>query len=205
MKRLLVLTLLVVTTSSASPRRVVHIPTIGELCPGGEDWDKVTTCIKRQAPAAKIIRDQPDLKLVRVAENTRFGGLYLYTHPKQWKLSGEVRTYQDFDLLSFEPGTFGKRSGYRIDIGMAQESAITFDPESGVVVPALFVYKLTSLCLGEGYGCVQMTTSCDVLVHGKAYNSFRGKLVYENKQLKVVGDRSNAGQYCTQGELVMQD
>src|SRR6185503_16229628 len=148
MKRWIVLALLVVTTSSASPRRVVHIPTIGELCPGGEDWDKVATCIKRQAPGAKIVRDTADIKLVRVAENGRFGGLYLYTHPKQWKMAGEVRTYQDFELLTFEPATYGKRSGYRIDIGMAQPSAIAMDPQvNESIVTALFMYKLTSLCL----------------------------------------------------------
>jgi len=203
MKRLMVIALLLVTTSSASPRRVVHIPQLNELCPGGEDWDKVAECIKRQAPFT-LLRDSATVKLVNIEERSRIGGIYLYTHSERWALRGEVRLYQERDLLSFERATYGKHSGYRIEVGLSTSSFVSLDGGE-TVVPAVFRYKQTSLCLDESYGCLQMNTACDVLVHGKAYNSFRGKLVYEDKQLKVVGDRANAGQYCVQGELVIQD
>jgi hypothetical protein len=201
MKRLVVIALLLVTTSSASPRRVVHIPTISELCPGGESWDKIGECIKRQAPF-KLLRDEENLKLVQIDEPYRFGGLYIYTHPKQWKLHGEVRLYQPHEVLAFDRVTFGKRSGYRIDVGISAASSVSFDGETSVDM--LIRQKLTNLCFDNSY-CMQVTTACDVFVHGKAYYSFRGKVVYENRQLKIVGDRTNAGQYCAQGELLSVD
>ena len=203
MKRIVVLALLLATAGTASARRkrVVHIPTIGELCPGGAEWDKVTACIKRQSPF-KLLRDESGVKLVQIAENSRFSGLYIYTHDKQWKLQGEIRLHQAHDLLAFERVTMGKRSGFRVDVGTSTPSAITIDGET--TLPAVFRYKLTSLCFLNSY-CMQMTTSCDVLLRGKAYYAFRGKVVYERGQIKVVGDRSNAGQYCQQAELVGSD
>jgi hypothetical protein len=202
MKRLVVIAFILVTAGSAASRRVVRMPTLRDLCPAGASWEKVSSCIERQVQF-KLVRDEPNVKLIQVAGGARFSGLYLYTHGDNWKLQGEVHLYQDFELLSFGRATFGKHGAYRIEIGMTSATAISLDGETNV--NANFRYQLTNLCLDESVGCLQLTTSCDVLVHGRAYNTFRGKLVYEDKQLKVVGDRTAAGQYCAQGELVMQD
>src|SRR5262245_649380 len=112
MKRIIVIALLLFSASSASPRRVVRMPTIRELCPGGAEWDKIAACIKRQTPFT-VVRDDDDVKLLRVDERSRFNGLYLFTHAKDWKLQGEVRVYQEHDLLRFDRATYGKHVGYR--------------------------------------------------------------------------------------------
>ncbi|HEY5925468.1 MAG TPA: hypothetical protein VIV11_27475 [Kofleriaceae bacterium] len=201
MKRMIVIALLLASVSPASSRRVVHIPTIGELCPGSAEWDKVATCIRRQSPF-KLARDEVGVKLVQIAEGSRFAGLYIYTLDKQWKLQGEMRLYQAHDLLQFERVTMGKRTGFRLDVGTAMPSAISVDGETSM--PAVFRYKLTSLCFVNSY-CMQMNTACDVLVRGKAMYSFRGEVVHEGGKIKVVGDRSNTGAYCQQPELVGSD
>lgn len=191
-----------VMTSTASARRVVHIPTLAELCPGNGEWNKVAECVKRQAPF-KLLRDEAKLKLLRIdADRRHFGGYYIYTYDKQWKLYGSLPQYQAADMLAFEPVTYGVRSGYRVDIGVSAQSGISLDGET--TIPAEMRYRMTALCFGGGY-CTQFMTACDVLVRGRAYYTFRGKLWYENKQLKVIGDRSRAGPSCVQHEVVMVD
>ena len=202
MKRYVVIALLAGMIGTASSRRVVHIPTIAELCPANADWDKLAACVKRQAPFT-LIRNDANLKLLHIAGDRRnFGGYYVFTHDKQWQLYGTAPLYQAADLLQFERVTLGSRTGYRIDVGTTSASAISLDGETSI--PAVIRYRLTSLCFGGGY-CTNVITGCDVLVHGRAYFTFRGKLVHENKQIKIAGDRSRAGQYCAQGELVMND
>ena len=202
MKRLVVIALLAAMTGTAAGRRVVHIPSIGELCPANADWDKLATCVKRHAPF-KLLRDGASLKLLHIDGGRRnFGGYYVFTYDKQWRLHGHVPTYSAGDLLQFERVTFGSRAGYRVDLGTTTMSAITVDDETSI--PALYRHRITALCFGGGY-CTQVITECDVMVHGRAYFTFRGKLVHENKQLKVIGDRSRAGAYCEQAELVMNE
>ena len=203
MKRLIVIVFLLVTAGTASARRAVRLPTLRDLCPGGASWEKVSPCIERQTQF-KVLRDEPNLKLIAIAGGARFYGIYLYTHRDDWQLRGEVRVYQENEVLAFSRATFGKHTGFRIDVGLTSTTSISLDGGE-TNVPARFRYQVTALCFDDGFYCTQVTTSCDVLFHGKAINTFRGKLVYEDKQLKVVGDRSMAGQYCTQADLVLQD
>lgn len=183
-------------------RRVVHIPTLGELCPGNTEWRKVAECIKRQG-AFTLERDEERVKVVHVTEKSRMGGLYIYTLGKQWKLRGELRLYQDHDVLGFTHVTFGKHSGVRLDAGLAMPTSFSLDGET--TMPATLRQEHTLVCFDDRSGCVQMMTSCDLLLRGKAYYTFRGKLVYADRQLKVVGDRGKAGNYCVQPELVLAD
>ena len=67
---------------------------------------------------------------------------------------------------------------------------------AGTRAPAIVDRKLAILCAGTGYYCTALTTSCDVLIHGKAYWSYRGKLVIERSMARVEGDRRNAGDIC---------
>ena len=99
--------------------------------------------------------------------------------------------------------TLGKHSGFRLDAGVATTTSMSLDGET--TMPAVLRQRLTLLCFDEGFGCTQMMTACDLLLHGKAYYSFRGKVVYANHAIKVVGDRRNAGAYCQQAELVLSD
>lgn len=185
-------------------RRVVHIPTLGELCPGNAEWSKVLTCIERAgARTFTLVRDEPRVKVVRITERSRLGGLYIYMLGKQWQLRGELRLYQDHEVLAFTHVTFGKHMGVRLDAGMAMPTSFSFDGET--TMPATLRQEHTLVCFEDRQGCVQVMTSCDLLLRGKAYHSFRGELVYANRQLKVIGDRGKAGNYCVQAELVLAD
>src|SRR5690348_1249056 len=113
MKRALVL--LVLLAASADARRVVHIPTLSELCPGNGEWDKVAQCIRRQSPF-KVLRETDDLKLVRIEQGGRLNGIYLYRHTKQWSLRGSLRLDDEADMIGFERITLGARTGYRLDV-----------------------------------------------------------------------------------------
>jgi hypothetical protein len=206
MNRLIVVALLMLPASTAQARRrVIHIPTIGELCPAAAEWTKVVGCIKRQSGVGpiKLLRDDANLKLLHLAEG-RFAGLYVYVHRKQWTLLGEMRLYQQFDVLGFAPVKFGEHTGHRLDVGFATQSAVVLDGES--TVPAMFRSVLTMLCFDDSHACsLQVMTSCDVIVHGRTFFTFRGQLVYEERQLRLAGDRRNAGQYCTVSEVLLTD
>lgn len=199
-KRLLVAVVLV--AASAEARRVVHIPTLGELCPGHAEWEKVEQCIRRQGTMT-LERDQRDAKLVRLGPQSRLAGIALYTNAKQWRMRGEVRLSQDHEVLGFQRATYGKRSAYRIDIGMSVATRIPLDDET--LVPGVLRHRLTLLCFDDSTGCAQVITACDALVHGKAVHSFRGQLVYENRKLEVRGDRRNVGGSCTAEDLVFEE
>jgi hypothetical protein len=203
-KRIIVAALVMVSAAPASSRRVVHIPTLGELCPGGAVWDKIAGCITRQVErgAVKLLRDDDAVKLVHIREGGRLAGLYLYRHAKHWKLIGELRRYEPLELLGFARVTFDKYTGHRIDVGFSSMSAITIHDSH---LPALFRSRMTMLCFDDDDDCVHLMTSCDVLVHGKALHSFRGTLVYEERQLRLVGDRTHAGQYCGAIDVVRDD
>jgi hypothetical protein len=188
--------------AGADARRVVHIPTLADLCPGNAEWSKVAECIKRHG-AFKLARDEARVKLVYVTDVGRFGGLYVYMFNKQWQLRGDLRMWQETDLLGFEHIAFGKHRGYRVDTGVSMPTSYSFDGETSV--PAVLRQSLTLVCFDDAFGCTQVMTACDLMFHGKAYFSFRGKLVYEARQLKIVGDRGNAGMYCVQPELVVSD
>jgi hypothetical protein len=185
----------------ADARRVVHMPTIAELCPGNAEWQKVAECLKRQSPF-KLVRDEARVKVVDIPGTSRFAGIYVYGHGKQWQLRGELRVYEEHELLRFERVTLGNHAGYRLDAGIAVATSYSLDGETSI--PAVLRQTQTLVCF-EDAGCSQVMTSCDLLVHGKALYSFRGKLAYMKKQLQVVGDRKNAGGYCQQPELVLDD
>jgi hypothetical protein len=202
MKRLVIIALLLVA-SHAHARRVVHIPTLRELCPGGPEWAKVAACIKRLGEF-KLVRDEERVKVIVIPEGTRFAGLYLYSQTKQWTLRGELPRYKPTDIFGFARVRFGAHDGYRLDIGMASPTTFSADGESASA-SAVFRQTVTLLCFDDQPACIETMTACDLLVHGKAYASFRGKLVYADRQLRVVGDRRNAGAYCPASELVVSD
>lgn len=200
MTRAMVL-LLVVLAANADARRVVHIPTLRELCPGNDSWDDVAQCIRRQAPFT-LERDEAGIKVVNLGALGQLSGIYVYRFDKKWTLRGDLRLYQPRDLLRVERVAFGRHTGYRLDIGIATEMPMSFDEETAV--PAVLRQQLTLLCF-DGADCLEIITSCDLLLRGRAYSSFRGALQYADGQLRVVGDRRNAGTMCAQAEVALTD
>jgi hypothetical protein len=204
MKRAVIVMLLVLA-ASADARRVIHIPTLAELCPGNDSWDRVAQCIRRQS-SFQLERDAAAIKVVNIAPGMAgrhsLSGIYVYRFDKKWTLHGVLRVYQPRELLRFERITFGAHTGYRLDVGITTNMPFSFDDET--MIPGVLRQQLTLLCFDEG-GCQQIVTACDLLVHGKAYASFRGTLRYVERQLRVVGDRRHAGAMCAQPELVLTD
>jgi hypothetical protein len=202
MKRLVVVLVMLVATH-AHAKRVVHIPTLRELCPGGGEWSKVAECIRRHG-TVKVVRDDAQVKIVALAEGGRLNGVYLYSLTKQWTLRGELPNYQPQDVFGFARVRFGNHVGYRLDVGVSSPTTFSADGET-TAASAVFRQTVAMLCFDDAPTCIETMVSCDFLVHGKAYSSFRGTLVYANKQLKVVGDARNAGPYCKHDELVLAD
>ena len=190
-----------VAANRADARRVVHIPTLGELCPGNADWAKVEQCIRRHGPLT-FERNTKDVKLVRLGPQSRIAGIALYVHDKTWRLRGELRLYQEHELLGFQRATYGRRGAYRIDLGTS--SATNIQLADDTLVLGVLRHRLALECFDDG-GCLQAMTGCEALVHGKAVMTFRGRLVHEDGALRNVGDRRQAGALCSPPELVVTD
>jgi hypothetical protein len=188
--------------SPASARRVVHIPKMAELCPGNADWNKVEQCVRRHGQWT-LERDTRDVKLLRLPDTSRFAGFLLYVNDRGWKIRGELRQYHPYEVLAFKHAKLGPRTGYLLELGGIYRTSTLVDQETTIEVSVR--HKLTAICLDDRVGCMQVVTACDTMYRGRALYTFRGSLVYEGRELKVVGDRSNAGPLCSQSELVLTD
>lgn len=202
MRYLAAVAFVLVLATPAQARRVVQLPRLADLCPGNENWAKVEACIRRHGQLT-IEHADADAKLVRVRAPSLISGLYLYRHRAKWEYLGELGVYADPELLGFSRVRFGPHAGYRVDAGVASSRGLSLD---GVTtISAVFRERFTLVCFEGSFGCFAMTTACDMLVGGKAYYTFRGTLVYDHHELRVVGDRTAAGSICTQAEVVFRD
>ena len=200
--RALAVAMVLLVTSAAEAKRVVRLPTLRELCPGGDDWSQITSCFTRHGKHT-ILRDDATAKIVSFATGSRIAGIYFYVEQaKRWQLRGELRMYNEHELVGFSRVSFGKHAAYRMDVGMSVQTSLSLDGETSRF--ATLRLKRTVLCFDKHGACFTMTTACDVLVRGRAYHSFRGTLVTENGMLKVKGDRRAAGPSCQQHEDVYQ-
>src|SRR6185312_6688778 len=93
--------------------------------------------------------------------------------------------------LDFSRITLGKHDVVRIDLGS------TARDEDRIVQRHEQLY-----CTGTGYRCSGVVIACDVLVAGKALETFRGTVSWKNNALHVAGDRSRAHNECEQAEDV---
>jgi hypothetical protein len=181
--------------------RVVMMPSIPRSCPGSSTWQATLACIERFG-TAKILRSQGAVRLVqlRARENDfRTSGLYLYVQEKKrWHIGGTI-----FDpkpkVIGFSTPSYDHRKLFRIDLVYAANEEILVDE---VTSRNAFVRRKTSMfCSGESSSCSDIVTACDVFVGGRLLATFRGALAYEGGGvMSVTGDRSRAGEQCTQPE-----
>lgn len=184
---------------------VIEEPGIYYACPNGKRWDAVAACLGKHGRPA-IVKEAPGAKLVRLdqSENGVWvdGGVYLYVEYKQqWKIAGSFfGRGSSYELQKLEPMTSGKASGYRFDIALATPLSVMVD---GLTVQRGIrrAYQ-TMFCHGQNQYCAQAIRSCEVLVHGGAYWTFRGAMTIDGNQVTIAGDRSHAGSHCTQPERV---
>lgn len=66
---------LVMLGGRADAKRVVHIPTLAELCPANAEWSSVAQCIRRHVQFT-FVRDEEQLKVIDVdSGGGYFGGI----------------------------------------------------------------------------------------------------------------------------------
>jgi hypothetical protein len=197
MTRIALLVLLVLTGTASA--RVVMTPAIPRQCRELESWDKVMTCVKRFGEA-KVAKELPGAKLIAVTKpNFRVPGLYLYREKgKHWVIAGMFEANGTFEVFSLSKPTIAKHIGYRIDVGIVEDS-------SGEGSKSIIQQKISVFCSGESYFCSDVMTSCDYLVDGRARESFRGKLTIKNDTVKVTGDSSRSGTMCVAGSEIQLD
>jgi hypothetical protein len=195
---MLVCLLVIAATASA---RVVRLPPVVEYCGGELTSDEVLACT-RKLGEAKVERTLPHARLVRVPgrdTSPSSPGYYVFVENHgHWHLAGIHEG--DGELFGFDLAKLGTRTAYHFDLGVSEHIEISLDgvtPSRGLYVRREQVY-----CSGEGWRCSTAMTSCDLLVGGKAVETFRGKVEWKANQLHIAGDRSRAGNECDQAESV---
>ncbi len=204
MRWLVIATLLVAGTASAR-MLVIEDPGMYYACPQGKTWAAVEKCLKGQG-RPQVVKQMDGAKLVRLdqIENGLWvdAGIYLYVEvAKQWKIAGGFfGRGTEYELTDFKPFTLGKHTGFRIEIAQASPLFVQLD---GLTTRAATrrVYQ-TLYCSPAREYCTQVVRSCEVLVNGHAYWTFRGTSAQEGDQIVIAGDRKLAGPYCTQAERV---
>jgi len=185
--------------ADARAKIVIMDPPVVRQCPHGASWENVEACLRKHGTPT-VLKSLPAARLVHLEQvqgATHYdGGMYLYMQRgKEWKLAGLYENRGgDYDLIGIEPVTVGKHTGFRVDIGQQYRSAV--QPDGVTSVPAVFASHIAMFCGGDSWRCTEVITSCDVLVHGGAVYSFRGKLDIEDNMIHVRGDRSHVGSFC---------
>ena len=202
--RWLVLLALLVSPAAAE-WLVIEEPGMYYACPAAKTWDDVTKCLKKHGRPA-LVKQLAGAKLVRLdqQESAQWvdGGLYLYVEYKgQWKIAGAFfGRGTDYELLDLRPLTIGKTTGFRFDIGQASMLYVQLD---GLTTQAATrrAYQ-TMFCSPTNNYCTQAVRTCEVLVRGRAYWTFRGAMTVNGNEVTIAGDRRNAGPFCSQAERV---
>ena len=174
-------------------------------CPKGKTWSDVQQCLAKHGKPA-IVKQAEGAKLVRLdqLENGAWvdGGVYLYAESKAgWQIAGSFfGRGSQYELQTLEPITVGKHAGYRIDLAQASPLHVMLD---GVTQQRATRRAYQSLfCSPRGRYCAQALRTCEILVRGGVYWTFRGALKVEGTDVTVTGDRTHAGPFCAQSPRV---
>jgi hypothetical protein len=202
----LVVALAMVIAHEASARVILDPPLV-RRCPTGKSWGEIAACLSKGA-TVKVLEQRAGAKLVRLALKQSYGvesGLLLYVERRGlWRVGGYMSSYRtDFQLLGFEQIKVGKHKGYRIDIGQVADTRLVIDDISPV--PAIVRTRRSLYCSGNQYRCSEVTTLCEVLVHGNTRFLFRGKVSIEDATVHVKGDTARAGPHCQVAPAVALD
>jgi hypothetical protein len=213
---MIALFVIAVSAGRASAEFVIMEPPVVDHCPHGKTWPDVLACVTKLG-APTVLQSTAHERLVRVVQKIQGNvgdavaatyydlGVYLYVERgKQWQIAGMFEMPGDYELLSFDHVTIDGHRGYRFDIGRSMVLDVELDDTSRA--RSMLAQRIAVYCAGDSYRCTDITTACDVIVHGKTYWTFRGSIVVEPKQLRVVGDRRRSGapgtSMCTQAAEV---
>ena len=207
MRWLVALLLLVPAVARAEAFVADEEPGLYHLCPRGKTWDDVAKCIAKQGKLA-VTRAIQGAKLVRLDQQEDGkewvdAGVYLYVERQgAWKIAGAFfGRGTDYELIDLRPLVVGTHSGFQIEIGQTTQMWVQLDG----ITPSRALRRTmqTLYCGGHSNWCAHTIRSCEVLVHGGAYWTFRGShTIQNNNEVAIVGDRRLAGPFCTQAERV---
>jgi hypothetical protein len=177
---------------SAKPAPVTRVWTV---CADAPSWGKLEKCLERFGKPT-LERTFEHLKIVSVGENARQArapGLYVYAERDSTLrlVTWQYAPAGAAELLDIRKVSVGGKRAYRLDIGTIESSVVVLDDET--VLAATVQRKTAAFCLGLDTICASVVESCDVIVGGKAYYTFRGTVALEDGTVVVTGDRSRAG------------
>lgn len=200
MRWLLILGLALVASTADARRLVISDPPMVRKCPKGKTWTAVMSCLANHS-TPKVTRTIRGAKLVTLFEKSGNGqqidrGVLLYVERNGgWQIGGRFETYGgEYAVLGLAPVTIGKRTGYRLDIGLVSPLTLIVDNVSPL--PAQMRTRRAMFCSGDSYACPEAVTTCEVTVDGQAWYAFHGTLSLEPNAAVVEGDRTRGGPHC---------
>jgi hypothetical protein len=182
--------------NSIRAERVVRTPSVARECPRAASWEKLKPCLQRFGEV-KVERGEAAGKLVRVGGGPSgwpMPGLYIYSqHGNALQIAGQWQydSGAAVEVLGLSTLKVVGRVGFRLDLGTSEATSVSFDGETSV--EARMLSKSSVFCVGPGAACSPAIQSCDILVDGKAYYTFRGTLTIAGGAVTITGDRSHAG------------
>ena len=190
------------SSSSVFARKKIMImePPLVRSCPRMKSWGELTTCLTKHGWSSKIERTVGKTRLLRleikngVARTDSMLALY-FEDPKGVHLGGMYELPEEPSTRSFilavEELTVKSHTGVRIDLGDERRTQVSVDAVSGREAVQLLRHSL--YCGGISWECVDVVSSCDILVDGKTYWTFRGTVTIKDNMILIAGNRSLAG------------
>jgi hypothetical protein len=192
--------LVLASSATASARvKILIEPVVVRRCSHAASWDRVEKCLAALGQAT-VVRTLPHARVVEMTKRhdgeVDLGGVYLYVErDKEWHLGGMYgNNGGNIEVLAAEAITHNHHHGFRLEIGEVQRTFVSLDDIGAV--PAVLSQVQVLYCSGDNWRCTSVVRACDVIVRGAAKWSFRGKIVVDDNELRVVGDRSNTGASC---------
>jgi hypothetical protein len=193
MRWLVVACTLVLATRSAAAKIVIMEPPLARACQTAKSWPLLVDCMKQHGLKATISRQIDGAKLVVVqsveAKHGEIETWALYVaNGTGWKLGGLVNdgsNLADSEVLRFERVTSGAHHGYRFDIAMSSQSAVSLDQVT--TQTSTLRQTQATFCSGSGYSCMTLVPSCVQLVQGQAVLAFQGEITVADNLIKLTG------------------
>jgi hypothetical protein len=179
--------------SAAAKRIVIMEPPLARACQTAKTWPLLVDCLKQHGLKATISRQIDGAKLLVVqsieAKHGEIETWALYVaNGTGWKLGGLMNdggNLADTEVLRFERITAGAHHGFRFDIAMTQQSAVSLDQVTSQT--STLRQTQATFCSGIGYSCMTIVPSCVQLVYGQAVLAFEGQITVADNLITLTG------------------
>jgi hypothetical protein len=194
---LVVVVVMSVLAPARAERVVLRRPELAFTCATAPSWAAVETCITQHGWKMIVARTLAHAKVIELVEPGPETGLALYMEHAngKWSLAGQLDAQTGtFELLDVAPIKLGHTEGFRLDIGMRQQTGIS--PDSVTSIEGFELTKHVLYCSGLGTNCAAIIPSCDVILDGRIYSTFHGEIHITGHELAVEGDATFAMPLC---------